>query len=202
MSDDKDLAAKGAHASAERRQFLKQAGAVTAGVAGAGVGSLLLHDPDGEAGKPKRKLLRLPEGGFAVERPQNAADLGVARGSRVAAMLKGAVDAYLDFQQDGGVLLSRLQTEAVLLDSMLSPTRERALDRLVTLLSDEVGAHLPVCPDPLLLRGLLIGVEGVMIHLHRGENFPPERVEEARAVVHTMLLSGLSGAVTMAMQGR
>ena len=125
-----------------------------------------------------------------------------AAGDDPLARLKGAVDAYLDFQQDGGVLLSRLQTEAVLLDSMLSPTRERALDRLVALLSDEVGAHLPVRPDPLLLRGLLIGVEGVMIHLHRGENFPPERVEEARAVVHTMLLSGLSGAVTMAMQGR
>lgn len=84
----------------DRRRFLKQAGAVAGVAVGAGWAALApsgwplsLRDPDGERGKPRRSSLLLPEGGYAVAPSPTAADLGVARGENVDAMLKSAVGA-------------------------------------------------------------------------------------------------------------
>ena len=109
--------------------------------------------------------------------------------------MRAAMDAYIDFQQAGGRLLIRLQTEAVRPDSMLSPIREKALDRLVALLSGEVESLLSLHLSPMLFRSLLMGVEGLMIHLQRKGEFPAEAAEEARAVVGAMVLDAIAGAV-------
>ncbi len=83
-----------------RRAFLKQAGMALGITAGAGWASLAppgwplsLRDPDGERGKPRRDIVRLPEGGFAVEASSVLPQLGVARGTTVAAMVGAAIDA-------------------------------------------------------------------------------------------------------------
>ena len=82
-----------------RRDFLRKVGTVSA-LAAAGAWSALapphwplsLRDPDGERGKPERKLLRLPEGGFAVAASSTLPALGIARGQDVEAMVRGALD--------------------------------------------------------------------------------------------------------------
>jgi uncharacterized protein (DUF362 family) len=82
----------------DRRRFLKQAGAAAGLAAGAGWAALApphwplsLRDPDGERGKPRRGALRLPPNGFAVEPSAMAAQLGIARGQDVDAMVRSAV---------------------------------------------------------------------------------------------------------------
>ena len=71
----------------ERRAFLKQAGIVSLAAAGATWAALApshwplsLKDPDGEEGKPKKRLIRLPEGGYQVPALASAPVLGIARG--------------------------------------------------------------------------------------------------------------------------
>ena len=89
-----------AHRLVERRALLKQ-GAVVAGLAAAGGWAavapahwrLSLRDPDGERGKPQVKVHRLREGGYAVAPSKTASHLGIARGTRVNAMLRAAIDS-------------------------------------------------------------------------------------------------------------
>lgn len=85
---------------ARRRAFLKQGGAAVGLAAAAGWAALApprwplsLRDPDGERGKPREPIQRLPGQGFAVRPPETAAQLGVARGERIGALVRGAVDA-------------------------------------------------------------------------------------------------------------
>ncbi len=98
-----------------RRRFLKELG-IAAGISlGAGWAALAprgwplsLRDPDGERGKPGKTTLKLPQGGFAVPASALAADLGVARGENVKAMLRSAVDAIggiARFVKKGDVVL-------------------------------------------------------------------------------------------------
>jgi uncharacterized protein (DUF362 family) len=84
----------------DRRRFLRQAGTVAGLSLGAGWAALApsdwplsLRDPDGERGKPREGVLRLPPHGFAVEPAPLAAQLGVARGGNVPALLRAAVEA-------------------------------------------------------------------------------------------------------------
>ncbi|MCG8423049.1 MAG: DUF362 domain-containing protein [Proteobacteria bacterium] len=84
---------------ANRRRFLKQAGVAAGLAAGAAWTSLAppswplsIRDPDGERGKPKKDILRLPETGFAVDASATAPVLGVARGNDVDAMVRAAID--------------------------------------------------------------------------------------------------------------
>ncbi|TNE50825.1 MAG: DUF362 domain-containing protein [Deltaproteobacteria bacterium] len=81
-----------------RRRFLKQT-AATAGAVLAGAYGLLappdwplsLSDPDGERGKPKTPLIRLPSQGYAVEAKGNV--LGIAHGTKLEPLVRGAIDA-------------------------------------------------------------------------------------------------------------
>jgi uncharacterized protein (DUF362 family) len=84
----------------ERRRFLKQAGGLAGLTLVSGWAALApsswpgsLRDPDGERGKPRTKLIRLPEGGYAVPASSAAATIGVARGSDIAAMMRASIDA-------------------------------------------------------------------------------------------------------------
>jgi len=89
-----------AHRAAERRKFLKQAGAFAGLATVAGWAALApsrwplsFKDLDGERGKPRPKTLKLPDGGFAVQPVSTYPHLGVARGSDVPAMVRAAIDA-------------------------------------------------------------------------------------------------------------
>lgn len=95
-----DEGAEARHRQMERRRFLKQAGLLGLLAGGATWASLApaewplsLRDPDGERGKPRKQLLSLPEGGYAVASVAAYPTLGVARGSDAEALVRAAVDA-------------------------------------------------------------------------------------------------------------
>jgi uncharacterized protein (DUF362 family) len=84
---------------AERRAFLKQLGAVGLLALGSGWAALApaswplsLKDPDGERGKPDRKIFRLPEGGYAVESSSVLPVMGIAHGASVDTAVRAAID--------------------------------------------------------------------------------------------------------------
>jgi uncharacterized protein (DUF362 family) len=88
------------HARIERRTLLKGAIGLGGACAVAGWASLAppswplsLRDPDGERGKPKAQVRRLPEGGFVVPDAPSIADLGVAHGTKTKEMMRAAIDA-------------------------------------------------------------------------------------------------------------
>lgn len=133
-----------AHRLAERRRFLKSAGLATGLAATAGWAALAppewplsLKDPDGERGKPKRRRLSLPERGFRVEANKLYADLGVARGDDVNALVRGAVDAIggiRRFVEKGEVVLIKPNVafeRAAALGATTHPDIVRALIQLV-----------------------------------------------------------------------
>jgi len=93
--------------------------------------------------------------------------------------LFAGLDAYLDFQQGGGDLVTLLQAEAANPASLLSPLRERALDALVELVDTEVREEIGEALDPMVYRTLYLGLEALVIHLRSGG--PLSRADRARA---------------------
>lgn len=108
--------------------------------------------------------------------------------------LAGTVEAYLRFQHAGGPLLIRLQAEAIGTDSLLATTRERALDAIVALVDDAVSDTTGIRVDPLVYRGLLIGIDGLVIHLQRGGTFTVEDRERVRRVIKPVFLAVILAA--------
>lgn len=97
---DPDIGGRRQAERQRRRDFLIQTGAVAGLAVGAGWAALAppswplsLRDPDGERGKPRPPQFRLPRGGFAVAASPTAAQIGIARGKDLAAMVRAAVDA-------------------------------------------------------------------------------------------------------------
>lgn len=143
----------------ERRRFLRQAGAVGLLSAGAAWSALApagwplsLRDPDGERGKPKPVLRRLPEGGYAVEPSATLPALGIARGESEDAMVRGAVDAIGGIgrfirRDDVVVIKPNVAFErAAILGATTNPEVLAALIRLVR----EAGAaEIRVCDNPI-----------------------------------------------------
>ncbi|MCA9555995.1 MAG: DUF362 domain-containing protein [Myxococcales bacterium] len=141
-----------AHRRAERRHFLKQAGLTAGAALGAGVGTSLLWDPTGERGKPQAELLRLPEGGYQVEKPSTAADLGVARGDRVDALLKGAVDAIGGIQryvQPGDVVLIKPNVAFERVAQLGATSNPELITALVHLVRDAGAREVRVADNPI-----------------------------------------------------
>ena len=97
---------------AERRAFLKQLGAASLVALGAGWAALApahwplsLKDPDGERGKPRKKIFKLPDGGFSVQESSVLPGLGIARGKTIDTSVRAAVDTIggmSRFVQNGG----------------------------------------------------------------------------------------------------
>lgn len=94
----------------------------------------------------------------------------------------GAVDAYLDFQLEGGTLVIVLQAESIAPGSLLAPLRERTMDRIVDLVGDAVERATGARVDPLVWRTLIIGIEGLVIHAQRGGTFTAEDRDALREV--------------------
>jgi uncharacterized protein (DUF362 family) len=134
---------------------------VTALSAGAGWAALApgdwplsLKDPTGEAGKPKKRLLRLPDGGFAVDPSTTLPTLGVARGgtSNVEAMVRGAIDQVGGigrFVQRGDIVLIKPNVafeRAAILGATTNPEVLRALIHVVR---EANPAEVRVCDNPI-----------------------------------------------------
>jgi uncharacterized protein (DUF362 family) len=148
-----------AHRGEERRRFLKQAGAVAGIAAGAGYASLAprdwplsLKDPDGEGGKPVVPRLTLPEGGFAVEPHATAAQLGVARGQDVRAMVRAAVDAIGGigrFVDKGDVVVVKPNVAFERAPQLGATTNPEVLVAVVELVREAGAREVRVCDNPI-----------------------------------------------------
>jgi len=143
----------------ERRALLKQ-GAAVAGLAAAGSWAMLappdwplsLRDPDGERGKPRPTLHRLPENGYAVAASATAADLGVARGKRVDAMVRGAIDAIggiSRFVSKGDVVLIKPNVAFERAAPLGATTNPEVLSALIHLVREAGASEVRVADNPI-----------------------------------------------------
>jgi len=105
--------------------------------------------------------------------------------------LSAGVDAYLDFQQSGGRLVTLLQAEAANPASSMWPLRERALDAMVSLTDVEVRKVFGSSADPLVFRGLYLTLESLVIHVRAGGPFAPDSRARVEAAVKPMFIAVL-----------
>ena len=104
-----------------------------------------------------------------------------------------ALDRWLSFQVDAGALLPVLQAEAARPGSQLHARREGVIDAVVRTIDAAVQQVLGVRVDPLVFRGLVLGVEGILLHLTEHSSLAEER-KRVRRVVAAMFLNVLAQA--------
>jgi AcrR family transcriptional regulator len=81
-----------------------------------------------------------------------------------------ALDAWLAHLHATGPVGIRLMVEAARHDTQLHPRRERTFDALVQTIDGAMRTILGARVDPLVYRALLLGAEGLVLHLaERGE---------------------------------
>jgi uncharacterized protein (DUF362 family) len=143
----------------QRRRFLKQAAAAGAISAGAGYLALApedwplsLSDLTGENGKPVETVLKLPEGGYAVEASASAADLGVARGADIPAMVRAATDAVggpARFINRGDVVVIKPNVAFERAPQLGATTNPEVLKAVIHLCREAGAAEVRVCDNPI-----------------------------------------------------
>jgi AcrR family transcriptional regulator len=83
------------------------------------------------------------------------------------ARLKSALEAYLDYHVTVGANVMRVvQGESMRAGSKLGPRRRAFLDTMAAMLGEGMEKATGTRVDPLLLRSLLVAVEGVSLMLH------------------------------------
>jgi len=106
-------------------------------------------------------------------------------------LIRALVDALLEFQQQGGDLVSLLMTESIRSESPLTPVRKRFEDRLVeyftTLLRDRMGREA----DPLMVRTLLMATRDLLLYLRDGGPMDEAAARRARSVLVPLFERGL-----------
>ncbi len=142
-----------------RRKFIRQAAAVGAATLGAGYVSLAparwplsLKDPDGERGKPVAPALRLPQGGYAVAASPTLPHLGVARGDRVPALVRAAVDAVGGigrFVQRGDVVVIKPNVAFERPAVLGATTHPEVLTALIHLVREAGAKEIRVADNPI-----------------------------------------------------
>lgn len=147
------------HRRMERRAFMRRVGLVGGMTFGAGWLALAperwplsLRDRDGERGKPRRAELSLPAGGFAVESSATAAALGVARGTHIEAMVRGAVDAIGGigrFVRAGDVVLVKPNVAFERAAALGATTNPDVLAAVVRLALEAGAAEVRVVDNPI-----------------------------------------------------
>lgn len=104
----------------------------------------------------------------------------------------GAVDEWLAVQTEGGAFFVALQAEAVRPDSLLHARRERAVETLAATIGQGVTAALGADVDPLVWRGLVVGIEGIVLHLGgAGTRADPKRL---RRVANALMFAVIGNA--------
>jgi len=102
------------------------------------------------------------------------------------------LNTFLDFQVEGGELLMQLHAEAIRPESELLPVREEVLDRIVDLLDLNVGNALNIRLDKMVYRSLVLGIEGLCIHIERQGHFNKADAEEVRRIAQPLMVAVLS----------
>lgn len=162
MSSDQgkpeDPAAR-AHVDEERRRLIRHGAIVGGAVLGAGYLSvappgwpLSLRDPTGERGKPTVPTLRLPDNGYAVARATTLPHVGVARGSKTAAMVRAAVDAIGGigrFVQRGDVVLIKPNVAFERPAVLGATTHPEVLTALIHLVREAGAKEIRVADNPI-----------------------------------------------------
>ena len=143
----------------ERRRFLRHAAVVGAAGLGAAYVSLAparwpgsLRDPDGERGKPRLPVLRLPEGGFMVRPAPTLPHLGVAHGSNVPAMVRAAIDAIggiTRFVSRGDVVVIKPNVAFERPAVLGATTHPEVLSALIHLVREAGAAEIRVADNPI-----------------------------------------------------
>jgi len=107
--------------------------------------------------------------------------------------LAAGVRAYLGFQTQVGDLLTMLRAEAVDPDSILAPMREQNLDTLGRLLDNEVFKARALTLDPLVYRGLLVGLEGMAAFQRVDATLVPPNYDRVAEVATALFVAALAG---------
>ena len=118
------------------------------------------------------------------QRVLKATTLGDTPGQK----LKSGIKAYLDYQDDGGQLLIFLQAEAIRPDSTLFHHRQTVLNGLVKMLDALMKNFMQLDLDPFVYWAVLVGVEGLVIHVQRdGHMSKEERVRVEKVILKLLL---------------
>ncbi len=138
---------------------MKQAGLVGGLAAGAGWAALApsdwplsLKDPTGELGKPKRRQLALPEGGYAVAPSKLHADLGIAHGVDMNAMVRGAIDAIggiRRFVNPGEIVLIKPNVAFERAAALGATTHPEVLGALIRVVFEAGASEVRVADNPI-----------------------------------------------------
>jgi len=113
---------------------------------------LSLRDPDGERGKPRPKILRLPEAGFAVAAPATAARLGIGRGEQIAPALRAAIDAIgglRHYIHRGDVVLIKPNVAFERAAALGATTNPEVLSALIHLVREAGAREIRVVDNPI-----------------------------------------------------
>lgn len=147
------------HERIERRAFVKGVALVGGLSAAAAWASLAppgmpfsLRDPDGERGKPRPVVRRLPAGGFAVPEQASLAHVGVAHGTGLRPMLRAAVDAIggvSRFIAKGDVVLIKPNVAFERPAALGATTNPELLVALIELVREAGAAEVRVADNPI-----------------------------------------------------
>jgi AcrR family transcriptional regulator len=108
-----------------------------------------------------------------------------------------AVNAYVEYQRRGGAVLIGLQAEAIRADSPLAEQRVKTLDALVEVVDKGTRDSLGVGCDTLVYRSVLMGIEGMVLHLQSDGSFTEADSARTRQAGIAILLQVLAGASRM-----
>lgn len=98
-----------------------------------------------------------------------------------------ALDAWLDYQITTSPTAVLLMVEAARPGSLLHPRRERTYDALIGTIDATVRQVLGASVDPLVFRGLVLGVEGLALHVAEHGGLAAERARLRRVVAGLFL---------------
>jgi AcrR family transcriptional regulator len=102
------------------------------------------------------------------------------------------VDEWLEVQTEGTGFFVALQAEAVRRDSKLHPRREQAVEAIAGAIGDGVTHALGVAVDPVVWRGLVLGIEGIVLHL--GESGTIEDPKRLQRVANALMFAIIGNA--------
>ncbi|MEQ1505132.1 MAG: TetR/AcrR family transcriptional regulator [Myxococcota bacterium] len=98
------------------------------------------------------------------------------------------LDAWITYQQQTAPTAVRLMAEASRPTSLLHPRREATIDALVATIDAAVRQVVGANVDPLVFRGLVLGAEGLSLHLAEHSRLDAERARLRRVVGASFLV--------------
>lgn len=106
----------------------------------------------------------------------------VVPGSEPVEIVVTALDAWLEHLSATGPVAIRLMVEAARHDTPLHARREQTFDALVRTVDEAMRTVVGARVDPLVYRALLLGAEGLVLHLAERGDLEPQRARLRRVV--------------------